>query len=317
MWIASLLGVALSAILGEGNNDSRDVILSKKVETPDKAAETSSAMTCFVMMPISDVEGYPVGHFAEVYRELIEPAVQDAGYICLLANTTSAAHLIQLEVVTQVATADLCICDLSTNNPNVLFEYGIRQAFDKPTVLLKDDKTRRIFDLAGFRDIEYDHTLRIANILNARKQITSAIADTVNGNADERQIFSLVKLMKLAKAALPAGEVSTDDARFALLERKLNSISSIISNNSVFLRDGMDNSLGGTVRDGSYSLETRNFSMTFSDALIEVTYSDGRREIFTDVPSFSKSPAFSSFTKRTQERIYKVIDQYCSNVIPF
>lgn len=185
--------------------------------------------TCFVMMPISDTEGYREGHFSEVYEELIVPAVSEAGYQCKLATSTSSAHLIQLEVITQIATAPLCICDLSTNNPNVLFEYGLRQAFDLPTVLIKDDITRRIFDLSGFRDIEYDHTLRIANITSKRKEIARAISHTVQGAADEKQIFSLVRLMNLTKAALPKGVgVDPEDARYELLERKIDGLASAI-----------------------------------------------------------------------------------------
>ncbi|UNZ52619.1 hypothetical protein [Agrobacterium tumefaciens] len=191
-------------------------------------AGADNPKTCFVMMPISDAEGYPVGHFAEVFSELIKPAVSEAGYECVLATSTGSAHMIQLEVVTKIATAPLCICDLSTNNPNVLFEYGLRQAFDLPTVLIKDDKTRRIFDLSGFRDIEYDHTLRIANILAARKNIVKAIDDTVDGAEDGQQVFSLVKLMNLTKAALPQGDVDPKDARFQLLERKLDGLADII-----------------------------------------------------------------------------------------
>lgn len=195
----------------------------------NQSEEKNDEKTCFVMMPISDADGYPSGHFAEVYTQLIEPAVLAAGYKCELATSTSSAHMIQLEVVTKVATADLCICDLSTNNPNVLFEYGIRQAFDLPTVLIKDDKTRRIFDLSGFRDIEYDHNLRIATTLKTRDAIATAIAHTVDGANDETQIFSLVKLMKLTKAALPTGEVTQETARFALLEKKIDGLASLLS----------------------------------------------------------------------------------------
>lgn len=140
--------------------------MTRKPQAQEKSDDRQAiSKSCFVIMPISDVDGYPIGHFNEVYQQLIKPAVEASGYECSLASSTSSAHMIQLEVVTKVATAGLCICDLSTNNPNVLFEYGIRQAFDLPTVLIKDDKTRRIFDLSGFRDIEYDHNLRIANIL--------------------------------------------------------------------------------------------------------------------------------------------------------
>lgn len=190
--------------------------------------KTEVKKTCFVIMPISDADGYPDGHFSEVYSELIMPAVSDAGYECVLATSTGSAHMIQLEVVTKIATAPLCICDLSTNNPNVLFEYGLRQAFDLPTVLIKDDKTRRIFDLSGFRDIEYDHSLRISNTFAARKKLVKAIKDTVEGAGDGQQVFSLVRLMNLTKAALPQGDVDPKDARFQLLERKLDGLANLV-----------------------------------------------------------------------------------------
>lgn len=100
-----------------------------RVDTETHTQSGEAVKTCFVMMPVSDVDGCRPGHFREVYEGLIAPAVTDAGYECTLATSKSSAHMIQLDVVTKVVTADLCICDLSTNNPNVLFEYGIRQAF--------------------------------------------------------------------------------------------------------------------------------------------------------------------------------------------
>ena len=58
----------------------------------------------------------------------------------------------------------MAICDLSSRNPNVLYELGIRQAFNKPVSLIKDAKTIRIFDIQGFRDIVYDESLRIDSV---------------------------------------------------------------------------------------------------------------------------------------------------------
>lgn len=190
-----------------------------------KAVSADDGKKCFVIMPISDVEGYPAGHFREVYEHLIKPSVEESGYECELATSTSSAHMIQLDVVTKVATADLCICDLSTSNPNVMFEYGIRQAFDKPTVLIKDNKTKRIFDLSGFRDVEYDASLRHSTLINARSRLIEAIGHTVAGRDDKGQIFSLVQLMKLTKASLPSGDVSPEIAKFQLLEAKIDRLS--------------------------------------------------------------------------------------------
>lgn len=197
--------------------------------TKKEGSRDSSPMTCFVIMPISDVHGYREGHFREVYDQLIKPAVESAGYSCDRADSTNSAHMIRVDIVNRVVNADLCICDLSTNNPNVLFEYGIRQAFDKPTILIKDYKTKRIFDLNDFRDIEYDSSLRISNTLIVREKISNAIRDTVAGSGDSEQIFSLVKLMKIQKAAMSEGELSQDDARFEIIERKLDSLSAGIA----------------------------------------------------------------------------------------
>jgi hypothetical protein len=35
---------------------------------------------CFVIMPISDAEGYDKGHFTRVYEHLVKPAVIEAGF---------------------------------------------------------------------------------------------------------------------------------------------------------------------------------------------------------------------------------------------
>lgn len=271
--------------------------------------QTSAELkTCFVIMPISDVEGYPAGHFNEVYKQLIEPAVKAANYECSPATSTSAAHMIQLEVVTRVATADLCICDLSTNNPNVLFEYGIRQAFDKPTVLIKDDKTRRIFDLSGFRDIEYDHTLRIANTLEARNSITAAIADTVNGSGDADQVFSLVKLMKLAKAALPSGDVSQDYARFTLLENKIDSLATKIAESQ---KISFSNS-GSRIRYKS------GYEVIFSPDSLQVLHgANGYKKTFGSLPELESSTFWRDLTSAGRLSLLNHIRDKSPDFIPF
>ena len=38
---------------------------------------------CFVIMPISDVEGYPKGHFDRVFKHVIVPACKKTGCVAL------------------------------------------------------------------------------------------------------------------------------------------------------------------------------------------------------------------------------------------
>ena len=101
--------------------------------------------TCFAIMPISDPTGYEAGHFLKVYEDIFKPAIEEVGYTPHRVDEDSASSLIQTKIIRNLIEAPMAICDLSTRNPNVLFELGIRQAFDKPVVLVQEKKGRREF----------------------------------------------------------------------------------------------------------------------------------------------------------------------------
>lgn len=72
---------------------------------------------CFVIMPISDPEGYPSGHFARVYEDIFKPAIQAAGYEPKRADDVLETNLIQLDLLRRLLEAPMAICDLSSRNP--------------------------------------------------------------------------------------------------------------------------------------------------------------------------------------------------------
>ena len=123
-----------------------------------------SRPTCFVIMPISDVDGYDAGHFGRVYEFIIKPACRNAGFKSIRADEVQVTNYIVVDILRKILDADMVVCDLSARNSNVLYELGIRQAFNKPVTLIRDSKTPRIFDVQGLRDLEYDENLRIDKI---------------------------------------------------------------------------------------------------------------------------------------------------------
>lgn len=208
---------------------------AKDEQQPTAAVErTPLRRTCFAIMPISDHPNYPVAHFGEVYEYLIKPAAEEAGFSCERADTTSASHMIHVEIISKVHGADLCICDLSTRNPNVLYELGIRQAFDRPTVLINDNKTDRVFDVEGFRYSSYNCELRPASLEKDRAALVRAIEDTMQAHGKEKQIFSLVGFLGLKAAAVTEVKDSPESARLEIIDRKLNAIMSTIEDEKYF-----------------------------------------------------------------------------------
>jgi hypothetical protein len=66
--------------------------------------------------------------------------------------------VIQKRIVQNLYSSDVIVCDVSGKNPNVMFELGMRLAFDKPTLIVKDDKTDYSFDTGIIEHVPYPRT---------------------------------------------------------------------------------------------------------------------------------------------------------------
>lgn len=170
---------------------------------------------CFVIMPISDAEGYDKGHFTRIYEHLIKPAVIEAGFEPVRADETSKANFIVIDILKQILESDMAICDLSSRNPNVFYELGIRQSFNLKTVLIKDSKTIMPFDIAGIRTLPYNENLRIDEVNKVIPIIAKCIKDTYD--ADDNEVNSLLQLLSIDKAAiLPERRTLSQDSSLIL-----------------------------------------------------------------------------------------------------
>lgn len=155
--------------------------------------EEQALKTCFVIMPISDVATYETGHFQRVYNFLIKPACKIAGFKTIRADEVQATNYIVVDILKKILEADLVLCDLSSRNPNVMYELGIRQAFNLPVTLIRDSKTPRIFDIQGLRDIEYDESLRVDKINIAIESLATTIQNT--STLDASEVNSIIQLL--------------------------------------------------------------------------------------------------------------------------
>lgn len=180
----------------------------QKPDVGEALPEVSSELpTCFIIMPISDSDKYPAGHFGRVYEYIIKPACDLAGFRPIRADDVKVTNYIALDIVKQIIESDMAICDLSNQNPNVLYEVGIRQAFNLPVTFIKDIITKRIFDIQGFRDVAYDESLRIDTVNKSISELAEVITNTY---ADKDTVNSLVTLLGIEPAAVKKTPISLD-----------------------------------------------------------------------------------------------------------
>ena len=109
--------------------------------------KTKTGLVCFVIMPFVEKTGvYPFGFFNEVLNTLIIPAGREAGFEVKTA-IRQGTEMIHSTIVNEIIDADMCVCDLTEHNPNVLFELGMRLSNDKPVALIQAEGTARVFDV--------------------------------------------------------------------------------------------------------------------------------------------------------------------------
>ncbi len=102
----------------------------------------------FVLMPFDS-------EFDSIYGELLKPTLEQAGYSVARADSFLDQQNIMRDIVRGIASADLIVVDLTTHNPNVLYELGLAHGLRIPTILLAQNIEEVPFDLRGYRVIVY------------------------------------------------------------------------------------------------------------------------------------------------------------------
>lgn len=94
----------------------------------------------------------------KTYKNIIQPAVIGSGLQCVRADEIQDSGLIDKSMYALLMNADLVIADISTFNPNAIYELGIRHAV-RPfsTIVIKEEDGKIPFDLDHTRTFKYKH----------------------------------------------------------------------------------------------------------------------------------------------------------------
>jgi len=116
---------------------------------------------CFVIMGFGKKTDFASGRTLDLdmtYKNIIKPAVILAGYECVRADEIQDSGIIDKSMYALLIHADLVIADISTYNPNAIYELGVRHAV-RPfsTIIMKEEKGKIPFDLDHNRIFHYSH----------------------------------------------------------------------------------------------------------------------------------------------------------------
>jgi hypothetical protein len=182
-----------------------------------------------------------------------------------------------------------------------MFELGLRQAFDKPVVLVQEVGTPPIFDITPLRYTEYHKEMLYRQVLEDQEEIAKAIIATNEALGDSKSVNSIVKLLSLTHGASLA-TISEADREPALLQVIMTELANIRSE----IRHAGDNKIKPNISNqGTISSPLRSKSKSpywrVKEDIQTLESTVQRHKEFPDLP---KPEEFPSLINHTKDRLY-------------
>lgn len=213
---------------------------SKKID--EKNEPSPNRITCGIIMPIATMSpDYTSEHWEDV-RAIIDTAIERAGFEPRIVSDAEDSTIIHKSIINNIYQDEIIVCDVSNKNANVMFELGMRLAFNKPVVIIKDDKTGYSFDTSNIEHIGYRKDLRhntVEKFINdlARKIKATYEAPQKDGYQPFLSHFGKFEVAKIENKPIEGSEA---------LEKLLNKMSALENKLSTsYLSDSKVSNLSG------------------------------------------------------------------------
>ncbi|PYX61629.1 MAG: hypothetical protein DMG74_22325 [Acidobacteria bacterium] len=107
--------------------------------------------TCFVIQPFDNG-----GPYDKRYRDILVPAIKEAGLEPYRVDEDPGTTIVIDDIEKGIQDAEVCLADITTNNPNIWYEVGFAFANGKAVVMVCLDPRPDPFPF----DIRHRHIIR-------------------------------------------------------------------------------------------------------------------------------------------------------------
>ena len=158
---------------------------------------------CFIVMGFGKKKDPDTNRTIDLdatYKKIIRPAVESAGCKCIRADEIVESGIIDRSMYALLYYADIVIADISTFNPNAIYELGVRHAL-RPysTIIIKEDEGKIPFDIGHDRIISYRHLGNEISEAEAKKsipQLRTLIQNVINEPKTDSPLYSYIHQIK-------------------------------------------------------------------------------------------------------------------------
>lgn len=136
--------------------------------------------TCFIACPIGSADSDERKRSDGILRHILKPVLDELGYETVRADQMQSAGRITTQVLQSLNDADIVIADLTGENPNVMYELGIRHAIQKPFIHMMEKNNKLPFDIYDVRTVFY--RLDLDAVEDAKSELQGQIESIERGD---------------------------------------------------------------------------------------------------------------------------------------
>jgi hypothetical protein len=155
--------------------------------------------TCFVIIGFGIKTDFETGrrlNLDRTFENIIKPVFDDLDILCFRACDLEQSGVIDKKMYENILKADFVVADISTLNPNAIYELGVRHAL-KPntTIVMAEDKLKIPFDVNSIFIHMYKHLeddIGFSEVERFRKHLTKQVKKFIVEPEVDSPIYTLI-----------------------------------------------------------------------------------------------------------------------------
>ena len=158
-----------------------------------------NSKSCFVIIgfgPKTDFETGRVIDLDKTFENLIKPVFDDLNINCFRAKDIRHTGNIDVPMYEWIYKADLVVADVSTLNPNALYELGVRHALrPNTTIVISENQTKYPFDLNHTLIATYEHLgkdIGVSEATRFKDELKKTVIDVLKTARKDSPVYTFL-----------------------------------------------------------------------------------------------------------------------------
>jgi hypothetical protein len=262
---------------------------------------------CFVVMGFGTKTDFATGRKLNLdysYNALIKPVVESKGLVCVRADEIRHTGTIDVPMYQELLTADIVVADLSTANPNALYELGIRHAMrPRTTIVISEQQLNYPFDLNHILITKYKtlgESIEYFEVLRFQKILGETIDTVLNNNSPDSPVYTFLDNLIPPSLKEKAEKMSKE------VKAAINAKNSKNENNKPGTENAEESqTLSLLVKQGEAAIKSRNFELAKSlfRSAIEISKSNSPENNFSNNPYLIQRLALATYKAKKPDVI--------------